>query len=147
MLGKIRDLVFAVGDTIQWLPPLLARLTLGVVFVESGWGKLHHLDQVIKFFGELKIPAPQIQAPFVAGTELVCGALVLVGLLTRLASIPLSIVMVVAIATAKIDRITGWSDIFGFSEFLYIVLFSYLFTKGPGALSIDRLICKQSSGA
>src|SRR5258706_15633980 len=68
--------VGALERRLGWLPPTLARVTLGWIFVQSGWGELHHLDQVVKFFTDLGIPAPQIQAPFAAGTELVCGALV-----------------------------------------------------------------------
>jgi putative oxidoreductase len=145
MIDKIRNLVLAVAGFFAWLPPLVARITIGYVFLESGWGKFHHLDSVTQFFTQLKIPAPQIQAPFVAGNELVCGALVLAGLFTRLASIPIGIIMVVAIATAKIQRMTTFSDLFTFSEFLYIVLLAYLFTGGAGPVSLDRFICKNSS--
>src|SRR5258705_359728 len=72
---QARRTIRALEHRLRWLPPTLARVTLGWIFVQSGWGKLHHLDQVVKFFTDLGIPAPQIQAPFAAGTELVCGAL------------------------------------------------------------------------
>ena len=127
-------------SNLSWLPPLLARLTLGYIFIESGWGKFHHLDKVVQFFTELKIPAPQIQAPFVAGVELVCGTAVLLGLFTRLLSIPLIGTMIVAILTAKLSEITGLSDLFGAIEYLYIVLLTYLVIDGPGCLSIDHLM-------
>jgi putative oxidoreductase len=88
-----------------WIPPLLARLTLGIVFAESGWGKLHNLPRVIAFFTELGIPAPSVQAPFVAGVELVGGLLLIVGLFTPLAAVFLAATMVVAIATAKMGDV------------------------------------------
>src|SRR5690348_652121 len=79
---------------LQWLPGVLIRVTLGVVFLQSGWGKLHHLDQVTDFFTQLGIPAPHAQAVFVSGLELVGGALVLLELGTRFIAFPLAITMV-----------------------------------------------------
>ncbi|PIS11081.1 MAG: DoxX family protein [Bdellovibrio sp. CG10_big_fil_rev_8_21_14_0_10_47_8] len=129
---------------IEWLAPLLARFTIGVVFIESGWGKLHNLEKVIDFFQSLGIPAAQYQAPFVAGVELVAGTLILVGLATRLASIPLIGTMIVAIITAKKDDISGWTDLFGISEFLYVVLLIWILLAGPGKASIDEQIKKRT---
>ena len=136
----VRRLLRNVLGRLDFLPPLLARIVIGFVFVKSGWGKLHNLDQVIGFFTELGIPAPGIQAPFVAGTELVCGALVGIGLATRLAALPLIGTMVVAIATALWEQIEGLNGLFGTSEFLYIVLLVGLVTGGGGRLSLDALI-------
>ena len=48
---------------LEWLPQLVTRITIGWVFIESGWGKLHNLDRVIGYFQSLGIPAPAIQAP------------------------------------------------------------------------------------
>ncbi len=128
---------------INWLPPLLARITVGAVFVESGWGKLHDIEKVIGFFTTLGIPFPAAQAHFVASTELIAGAMVLFGVMTRLASIPLIAIMVVAIITAKSAEITTFTDIFGFSEFLYILLLGWLVVTGPGPLSIDSIFVKR----
>jgi putative oxidoreductase len=136
----IGGLALALLARLAWLPPLAARICVGWIFIESGWGKLHHLDKVIEFFRSLHIPAPEIQAPFAAGTELVCGSLILVGLLTRLASVPLIVVMTVALATAKRDDIGSLSDLFGLSEFLYILLLLWLVIAGGGAVSLDRLL-------
>jgi putative oxidoreductase len=124
---------------LRWLPPTIARLTLGWVFLLSGWGKLHHLPEVIEFFRSLGIPAPEIQAPFAAGVEFVCGGLLLLGLFSRLASVPLVVVMIVAIATARGEELTSMGALFGFIEFLYIVLLLYIAIEGPGALSLDAL--------
>src|SRR5262245_20120292 len=127
----LRRFVLNVCTRFDFLPTLLARVVIGVVFVQSGWGKLHNLDKVIEFFTELGIPAPALQAPFVAGTELVCGALVLVGLATRIASVPLIATMVVAIATALWADLDGISGLFGTIEFLYIALLLGLVVRGP----------------
>lgn len=150
----MQDLFFFVRRTalhvfarLDFFPPLLARAVVGLVFVRSGWGKLHDLDSVIAFFTQLGIPAPELQAPFVAGTELVCGALVLAGLATRLASIPLIATMIVAIATAQWENIAGLSDLFGTIECLYAVLLVGLVIGGGGAASLDAWIARRIEAA
>lgn len=121
----------------KWVPPLLARLVLGVVFASSGWGKLWQLEQFGAFLGSLGIPAPDFFAPLVAGSEFFGGALLLFGLATRIASVPLIINMVVALITALASEITGLRSLFGLSETLYIGLLAYLVVLGPGAMSLD----------
>jgi putative oxidoreductase len=139
----MRRWIHSVADRLKWLPPTVARLTLGWIFLQSGWGKLHNLPKVVAFFTELGIPAPQIQAPFSAFMEFACGALLLVGLLTRLASLPLIAIMAVAILTAKKGDINELSDLFGFSEYLYIALLLWLAAYGAGPISLDRLFARR----
>ena len=78
-VSRLRRLILRVSSSLRWLPPTVARLTLGWIFLQSGWGKLNDLPKVIAFFGQLGIPAPQFQAPLAAGTEFLCGALMLLG--------------------------------------------------------------------
>jgi putative oxidoreductase len=130
-------------EKTNWIPPLLARLTLGVIFAESGWGKLHNLPKVIAFFTELGIPAPSLQAPFVAGVEFVGGLLLFVGLFTRLAAIPLSATMLVAIATAKMGDVHSIDDFVGLTEWAYLVLLIWLAWEGAGKVSLDALISRR----
>ena len=139
-MQTLRRLVLRVARGLQWLPPTLTRLVIGVVFVQSGWGKLHNLEKVVGFFTQLGIPAPGAQARLVACTELVCGALILVGLATRIATIPLMITMAVALLTALRSDIHGLSDLFGVSEFLYIALLAWLGAYGAGPVSLDRVV-------
>jgi putative oxidoreductase len=122
---------------------LLVRLSVGVVFAMTGWGKLHHLDDIIEFFRSLGIPAPELQAPFVAGLELVGGSLLVVGLCSRLFAAPLTGTMVVAIATAKKDEIESLTDVLGFIEWHYLVFFAVIVLCGPGRLSIDHLLVRR----
>jgi putative oxidoreductase len=140
LVAKVRGLILAIAGRLEWLPPTLARICLGWLFLQTGWGKVHNLDQITEYFRSLGIPHPEIQAPFASSMELVCGALILVGLLTRLASVPLIVIMTVAIATAKKDSLHGVSDLFEFTEFLYILLLVYLGVEGPGPLSLDRIL-------
>jgi putative oxidoreductase len=128
-----------VGDRLAFLGPTLARLTVGLVFIGTGWGKLHSLGDVTDFFASLHIPAPGFNARLAASTELLCGTLVLVGLATRLAALPLGFTMVVAILTAKRADITGLTALVGFEEWSYLVFFIWLAVAGAGPLSLDAL--------
>ncbi len=119
---------------------LVIVIGIGWVFAQSGWGKLHNLPQIEAYFRSLQIPNPEFQARFVAGTEFVCGVLLVIGLFTRVASIPLTIVMIVAILTAKMAEVKGIIDLFGLDEFLFILVFAYLIVSGPGWISVDRMI-------
>lgn len=129
----------------SFVGPLLARFTIGVAFIESGWGKVNNLEKVTAFFTELGIPAPAFQATFVSWVELVCGTLVLVGLATRLAAVPLICTMIVALITAKAEDIGSVGDLVGLIEFTYIALLAWLVVAGPGLLSIDHLIARRAA--
>lgn len=121
---------------------VLVRLMVGAVFLSEGIQKFLFSDQLgAGRFIKIGIPAPELLAPFVGAVEIVCGALVLIGLLTRLAAIPLIINMLVAIASTKIPILLGkgfwaiaheartdWSMLLG-STFLLIV--------GAGPWSLD----------
>jgi putative oxidoreductase len=142
-LHDMRRRGLAALTLVEWLPPALARLTLGVVFGSTGWGKIESLDKVTGFFVELGIPAPAFNAALVAWCEFLCGGLLLVGLLSRVAAVPLVVTMVVAIATAKRSEIHGLSDLLGSVEFAYLVLLVAVAIGGPGAASMDAIIVQR----
>jgi len=121
-----------------WLAPLMARVTLGMLFISTGWGKVHHLDKVTAFFTELHIPGPAFQATLVSYVELIGGALILVGLYAELAAIPLIVSMFVAIVTAKRSEVHSLPDLFGLVEWTYLVLLAWLVIAGPGKVSLIR---------
>lgn len=125
---------------MQWLPLLIARLSVGTIFAEAGWGKMHHLPKVIEFFTSIGIPFAAAQAPMVAFFELIGGSALILGIGTRFFSALLTGVMGVAIWTAKKDEIKMLTDLFGMSEYLYIVIFVILICTGAGALSVDQWI-------
>lgn len=122
------------------LPELVSRFTLGFAFVESGWGKFQSLPKVISYFESLGIPMAHLQAPFVSGVELLAGLFILFGLYTRLASLPLIAIMLVAIRTAKWEDVTDISSLLGMSEFLYAVLLLWLAVYGARFFSLDQVI-------
>lgn len=131
---------------ISALPEVLSRIVIGFVFIESGWGKFHDLAKVTAYFDSLHIPFASIQAPFVSGVELSAGAFVLLGLFTRLSSLPLIGIMLVAIYTAKWDDITDFSSLLSISEFLYIVILVWLASAGSKHLSLDALMSRFCRG-
>src|SRR5471032_1789403 len=127
---------------LKWLGPLAVRITVGVVFMGTGWTKLHNLPAITKNFIALGIPAPEILTPFVSGVEFFGGILLLLGLLTRFAAVPLMVVMVVAIISTNIGDIDGLETFLGFEEVSYFVMFAWLAIAGPGPVSIDHVILK-----
>jgi putative oxidoreductase len=118
----------------------VARITLGVLFVSTGWGKVHNLAKITAYFAELGIPFPGIQAPMVSFIELVGGALLVVGLASRFAALPLMGSMVVAILTAQRANVHGLPDLFGLVEWTYFALLLWVALAGPGKFSLDHLL-------
>lgn len=89
-------------------PPavILVRAMVGGVFLSEGIQKfLFPAALGVGRFTTIGIPAPQIMAPFVGVVEIVCGLLVILGLVTRLAAVPLLIDILVAIATTKVPML------------------------------------------
>jgi uncharacterized membrane protein YphA (DoxX/SURF4 family) len=86
----------------------LIRLAVGGVFFFEGLQKFMFPDELAAGrFAKIGIPWPQFTGPFVGGVELLCGALIVIGLLTRLAAIPLLIDISVAIVSTKIPILLG----------------------------------------
>jgi putative oxidoreductase len=128
----------------------LIRLMIGAVFLSEGIQKfINPADVGAGRFEKIGLPSPEILAPLVGGFEIACGLLVLLGLLTRLAVIPLIVIMLTAIATTKIPFLqndgfwkmahearTDWSMLLG-SLFLLIV--------GAGRFSLDSRLGSRSA--
>jgi len=142
-LADLVSCIYARLDGIEWVARLLVRVAVGLEFFGSGLGKLGKLSGLIQYFRSRGIPAPEIQAPFVASTELVCGALIVVGLATRPAAVMLCSVMTVAIVTAAAPEKHITASWHGLLEFLYLpevlllLLLGWLVFAGPGRASLD----------
>lgn len=94
---------------------ILIRLLVGAVFLSEGIQKfLYPAVNGPGRFAKIGIPSPELTAPFVGTVEIFCGALVLLGLLTRLAAIPLVVAMLVAILSTKVPILLG-HGFWGFS--------------------------------
>ena len=119
---------------------LLARLTIAYGFYEPAMQKWSDISSVANWFGTLSIPFPTLNAYMAASTELLGVVLLTLGLFTRLISIPLMVVMVVAITTVHLTHGFSAGDN-GFEIPLYYLLFLALFASlGAGKFSLDHLI-------
>lgn len=146
LIGKIKECytgLIKAGEFLQ-SPLLLAiRLFWGWQLFESGRGKLMHLHDTASFFQGLGIPFPEFNAHFVGYVESVGGLFLIFGFLTRLATIPLIIVMIVAFLTAHVDAVKELAnDYQAFTQqapFIFLFALLILFAFGPGKISIDSL--------
>jgi len=132
-----------VAGYFGWAAPLAVRIVVGWVFLWTGWQKLHFLSRMIENFRSWGIPAPEILTPFASGMEFVGGVMLLVGLLTRFVSVPMMIIMIVAIVSAKWDDVDSLQTLLGFEEVSYFVMFAWLGIAGPGPVSLDHVILKR----
>jgi putative oxidoreductase len=137
---------------------ILVRLLVGlVVFFPEGIQKLIFPDILgAGRFATIGIPSPNLMGTVVGGVETICGALIVLGLFTRLASIPLIVIMVVAIVSTKVPILLGhdfWIfhlpklPRYGFwsmmhearADFCMLLGSIYLLIEGGGAWSLDAL--------
>lgn len=123
---------------------LLLRLLLAYGFYSPAMHKWDDIDAVAAWFGTLGIPMPLLNAYLAASTELAGVILLTLGLFTRLISIPLIIVMIVAITTVHLGHGFNAGDN-GFEIPLYYMLMLFvLVTHGGGNFSIDRLLQEEN---
>lgn len=135
----------SVARHLSWLAPLFARITVGWVFLWSGWGKLHDLPTVTQNFIGWGIPFPQLLSPFVSGVELFGGLFLLAGLISRISAGALGITMIVAIRSAKWADVDSLETLLGFDEFEYLALFLWIAIAGAGPLSLDHWLQRRFS--
>lgn len=124
---------------------ILIRLMIGVVFLSEGIQKfMFPDDRGAGRFEKIGLPSPDFLGAFVGTFESTCGALILLGLFTRLASIPLIIIMIVAITTTKIEILStkGFWEMMHASRTDWAMLLGsiFLLIRGSGSFSIDRVI-------
>ncbi len=147
LLTSAYKLLISIGTSLQ-SPFLLAiRLYWGWQFFLTGKGKLTSLDKVTEFFASLNIPLPGFNAAMAGTTETLGGLLIVVGLASRLTSIPLIGVLVVAYLTADFDSlkmIFSEPDKFmAATPFLFLLAMLIVLIFGPGKFSIDHLLAKK----
>lgn len=129
-------------DALGWLGPLMLRLFFGYFWFETGLAKLQNLEAFSTRFMGWGIPFPTFSAALSGGTDLIGGALLMLGLFTRLATIPMIINMVVAIAVVVIRQVGSFDEFVELDEFLYILILFWLFMAGPGLASLDTLLAR-----
>ena len=129
---------------------ILIRLLIGAVFLSEGIQKFLFADTLGSGrFEKIGLPFPEFIGSFVGSFEIVCGTLVLFGFLTRFASIPLIIIMLVAIATTKSEVLAEkgfWEMMHASRTDLAMLLGStFLLIKGGGYWSIDKILEKNGA--
>ena len=135
------------SNTAEWTARtakalLLIRILVGWVFLSEGIQKFLFPAQLgVGRFEKIGIPSPHVMAPFVGTVEIVCGILLLIGLFSRLAAVPLLGVIVVAIATTKIPMLAKsgvWSMLHeARADFSMLLGLLFLLITGAGTLSLD----------
>ena len=130
-------------NQLEWIPILLARISIGLLFFESGKGKLFvKFEEFTDFFVQLGIPFPHFNAIFVASIEFVGGTCLIVGVATRLFSVPLAFIMLIAILTSEIKKVSTLGDFLYLPEVSLLAIFIWLVFSGPGKISIDHMISR-----
>jgi len=143
-IRKLHAWFVKVASSLQSPFLLVVRLYWGWQLATNGWGKLHNLPRVTEFFASLGLPAPGPTAAFVATVEFVGGILLAIGLLSRIASLAITIDMITAYVTA--DRAALLSFFSEPGKFYVADPYTFLFAGllilifGPGKLSVDTLL-------
>jgi putative oxidoreductase len=125
-------------------PLLLAiRLYWGWSFFQTGKGKLLHLGRTAAYFGSLGIPLPKLNVVLAGGTECLGGLLLVIGLFSRVASLPLVFTLSIAYLTAEHEALHAvFSDpdkFTGATPFLFLFAVVVVLAFGPGKFSLDHL--------
>lgn len=144
---------------------ILIRLMVGGVFLTEGLQKFLYPAEVgAGRFARIGIPSPELMGPFVGAVETVCGLLVLLGLLTRVAVVPLLGVMAVALVTTKLPILLGadigpfrvrespYYGFFGFAhesrtDFAMVMGSLFLLLVGAGRWSLDAVLADRRARA
>lgn len=147
LVQRATDAGIRVACAMQFLAPLLTRITLGHAFFLTGRGKLANFEDFVGFMATRGIPFPEANAAFVARLEYYGGMALVLGLLTRLVAAGLAGTMVVALLGER-EQFTEswrWSGDLGPTDipsFVFLVMLAWLVLFGPGPVSLDKLLSR-----
>lgn len=122
---------------------VLIRFMVGFIFFTEGFQKFlfPHVRGAGRF-EQMGMPAPEFLSYFVASFEVVCGILILLGLLTRLAAIPIIFIMLVVIIMTRLPILINenfWVMVYiSKIDFAMLIGAIYLFIEGSGRWSVDQ---------
>jgi putative oxidoreductase len=122
---------------------LFVRLAVGLIFFTQGILKYIDPNMGVNRFTRIGFAHPYFTAHFVGTFEIICGFMILIGLLTRVAAIPLLIIIATAIASTKIPELTRPNQGFWFmvsdarTDFAMFCSLLFLIVSGAGGLSVD----------
>jgi len=125
----------------------IARIIVGMIFISEGIQKLLIVSYMgPTMFKDAGFENTMFWVNFTGAFEISCGILILLGFLTRLASIPLLIIMITALITTKLPLLTNkdfWTFAHGYNvEFALTLLLIMLFIWGGGKWSVDQKIVR-----
>lgn len=143
-LQRLYERFFEAVDFLQSPFLLAVRLYWGWQLVQSGWGKLHHLDKVTEFFTSLNLPMPGTMAAFISCLEFFGGIFLAIGLLSRLTALALTVNMIMAYVTADREALFSiFSDpdkFYAAAPYTFLVASLIVLIFGAGKLSLDALL-------
>jgi putative oxidoreductase len=141
---KLHDQTFALVSRLQSPFLLLVRLYWGWQLGQSGWGKLHHLENVAEFFGTLNLPHPAQMALFISSVEFFGGILFAIGLFSRMTALVLTINMLMAYITADREAFSSFisnPDKFAAAApYVFLISSLIILILGPGKFCVDYLL-------
>jgi putative oxidoreductase len=141
---RLYDRFFDLVSYLQSPFLLLVRVYWGWQLIESGWGKLHHLDKVTDFFTSLGLPIPAQTAVAISCLEFFWGIFLAIGLLSRLTALALTINLIVAYITADREALFSiFSDpdkFYAAAPYTFLIASLIILIFGPGKLAVDALL-------
>jgi putative oxidoreductase len=145
---KLVDLYARVAATLRrldWIPILVMRLSIGLVFFDSGRHKLMKLGEMAEYFASLGIPLPGFNAVLASATECFGGLFLMLGLGTRIWGVMLAFLMLVAIKTAAIKEQNADTllKFLYLHEWSFLLIFVWLAFTGGGKASLDELVARR----
>jgi len=143
----LHDLLVRVANHLRSPFLLLMRVVWGLELAQAGWGKLTNIQKPIDYFTQLGIPFPVENAWLVGCTETFGGIFLALGLLSRLACIPLTINFIVAYITTEQDSLSDLTKLdtdkfIAAAPFIFLLTAVMVLAFGPGAYSLDYLIAR-----
>jgi len=137
LLGRVRRLYDQLGLLPLSVIQLMARFSLAVIFWRSGQAKIANWDLTLQLFAnEYKVPIlpPEIAAPMAAAVELSTPILLVLGLFTRIATLPMiGMTLVIQVFVYPMS----WAD-----HLVWMTMLLLLLSRGPGVISLDHLVKK-----
>lgn len=145
---NIRNFIFKATPSSSLIPVWIIRLSVGSIFLSEGIQKFLFSESVgAGRFAKIGLPMPEALGPFVGSVEIICGVLILAGFITRVATIPLIIVMITAICSTKIPILLNdgfWKMAHGSrTDFSMLLSLIFLIIVGSGHTSVDQTLGKK----
>lgn len=150
LLDRIYGLFIGIGSNLQSVFLLYMRIVWGHQLFLHGIQKFNHTETVIQFFSILSVPMPEFTAHLVAIIEIVGGLFIFIGFMSRLAAIPVFIVMGSALSLAHSEAFIEWrflaepTMLVQQAPYPFLITALLVFIFGPGRVSIDAWLKRWS---